>query len=142
MKQIIVLFVFLVPCTMFAQFKLGAGLQYLERTNQIGVHAKTAIGINDKIMLNASGNYYLSKAFRYDVNADVNWRLFDVNETVFFYPLAGLNFLKATDSDIDIGINLGIFSYFPLSDRLDMYLEPKLILGSINSFAMSAGVFF
>ncbi len=142
MKNLFILFAFLIPSAVVGQFKFGAGLNYIERTNQIGVHAKTAIGVNDKIMLNGSATYYLSNATNFDVNVDVNWRILDVNDVVFIYPLGGLNFLKQNNKDIDIGINLGLFSYFPLSSRLDMYLEPKIIVGSINSFVISAGVFF
>lgn len=137
------IFIFLIISNFsFAQFKFGAGLGYLENGNQFSLQAKTAVGITNELMLGGSYNYYLSSANQYDVNVDAMWRIIDINRTVYIYPFGGLHFIKPNNTRIDIGINLGLFSYFPITEKLELYIEPKYILGSARSFSLSAGVFF
>jgi hypothetical protein len=133
---------FVMHSILLAQFNIGAGLTYLERNNDVGLQAKAVLGLAEKWAVAAGGDLILTKGTKFDINTDVQYRI-TLGDFVRFNPLAGLNFTKRTDvSAIDIGINLGLFSFIPLQERLNLYIEPKLTVGSLNSFVLSAGVMF
>ncbi len=131
-------------CTTFAfqahsQFNIGAGMTYVERGNEVGIGAKAFLGLNQFWGASLGANWILTNDIKYDINADAHYRL-NLGE-VRIHPLGGLNFSKLTDiSGLDIGINLGVFSFIPLQERLNLYIEPKITLGNYNSFVLSAGV--
>lgn len=143
MKKITLLIVgFFFMHQLSAQFKLGGGLNYIEKPSSIGIQAKALFGINEHLAMAGDAGYYITKGSQYDLNANLLWRALDVNGVFKLYPEGGIGFYQVKDEELDIGINLGLFSYFPVTDTLDLYIEPKVMIGSANSFALAAGVFF
>lgn len=123
-----------------AQINVGVGLTYIENNNQIGLQGKALLGLSDNWGISAGGDYILSKDIAFDINADAHYR-FDIGQNGKIHPLAGLNFTKYPDnSDIDIGLNFGVFAAMPIQDRFKLYIEPKVIIGGLKSFVISAGV--
>jgi len=94
----------------------------------------------DQNSINIRKYHLLFKGIDFDINGDVHYR-FNIGRDARIHPLAGLNLAKFNgNSTLDIGINLGIFASMPIQDRLQLYLEPKVILGGQSSFAISVGV--
>lgn len=140
----LIFFVCLVfPFLLSAQFHYGGGISYIEFKNSIGIQAKTSFPVHKQLNVSLSAAYFLNKDFGDEVNVDVHYRWFDVNEMVYFYPLAGLSIVKEkSSSTIRPGFNLGLSSHFKITDRLDLYIEPKVIFARLSTFAMSTGVYF
>ena len=124
----------------YSQVNIGAGLTYLERGNEIGLQAKVLYSWNDNWGASAGFDYILTDGTNFDINGDVHYRI-QIGRDARINPLAGLNLVKYnSNSPIDIGINLGVFAVMPIQDRLQLYLEPKVILGGQRSFVISVGV--
>lgn len=124
----------------FSQFNAGGGLTYVEKQNDVGIGAKAILGLAEFWGACLGADLFFTNGVKFDVNADAHYRL-RIGENTAINPLLGLNFTKFSEnSDLDIGINLGLFTLIPLQDRLNLYIEPKLTVGTFNSFVLSAGV--
>lgn len=134
---IIVAFTFLCINDITAQWMLGGGVRYNTNNlvNALGVNAKFAKGISDRLDLNIDGAYYFSKTMSWSVEGDVQWQLLNINDRLILSPLAGLNFTKfsAINNSIYAGASLKFGN-----DRVLYYLEPKWIF-NFNQLVFSAG---
>ena len=64
-----------------------------------------------------------------------------IGRTFSISPITGLNILR-TDADTPVGLNLGLFTDFPIKNNVRVYVEPKYIIGNANGLVISAGVSF
>ena len=136
--SILTFFMFL-PFIGSSQLNYGVGLTYVADGSTLGAQAKFCVDVSDVLRGAASLDYYFEDGSLWDINADVQYKLATIGDETHIYPFAGLHLFKLTD---DIGINLGVFAQFPISDSLKLYLEPKYVLSSFESLQVSAGVFF
>ncbi len=124
----------------YSQFNFGAGLTYLERGSDIGIQGKTFLGLSEYWGAALGADFILTNDIVFDINADAHYR-FNVGQQSRIHPFGGLNLAKFPESsEIDIGINFGVFASFPIQNRLQLYLEPKVIVGGLKTFVLSAGV--
>lgn len=123
-----------------SQFDFGVGLTYLERGNDIGLQGKTFLGLSEYWGASVGADLVLTKGIKFDINADAHYRI-NIGQQSRIHPFAGLNLAKYADiQEIDIGINLGAFASFPIHNNLLLYLEPKVVVGGLKTFVLSAGV--
>jgi len=123
-----------------SQFDVGLGLTYLEQGSDIGLQGKTFLGLSEFWGISAGADFILTKDIKFDINADAHYR-FNIGQESRIHPFGGLNLVKfPNDTEIDIGINLGVFASFPIHNKLQLYIEPKVVLGGLNTFVLSAGV--
>ncbi len=137
-----------------AQFKFGAHAQLLTGGGgSFGVGARGHYQINDDFAGQASFTYYLEDYTAWALDLDVHYSGFDLGDVESFSltPFAGLNIYNVSvDTGLpgfDFGlsstnINVGINGTMPLSGRLSLFVEPKLVLGSGSGFVLTAGVYF
>ena len=150
MKRIIVIaaLVMAFGVTGMAQFKFGAGIALLE--GEIGVQAKAKNYFADAIAGQASFSYYFpgSGVTFWSLDADVHYTGFDIGDVEGFQiaPFGGLNIGNVSVAGFgstEIGINLGVNGTLPLDSGLEIFIEPKLVLGgNLNGFGLAAGVYF
>jgi len=128
-----------------AQFKFGAGAQFF---NDFGLQGKAHNVFSDEIAGQGTFSYYFSSGFTsWGIDADVHYYGLELGEVESFAlaPFAGLNFFSVSAfgvSNSDIGLNLGISATLPLDGGLEIYIEPKIVIGGGDGFAISGGVYF
>ena len=86
-------------------------------------------------------SYYFDSAYDYGIDLDVQYELLTISDDFNIFPLAGLNFSNF-EIGSNIALNLGIFSDFPVTDRLRVYIEPKIIVDNNSTFVAAAGILF
>jgi len=142
MKRILLALIFIGSLAQMgsSQFDFGVGLTYLERGSDIGLQGKTFLGLSEFWGASVGADFILTQDIVFDINADAHYRI-NIGQESRIHPLAGLNLAKFPDnSEIDIGVNFGLFASFPIQNRLQLYLEPKVIVGGLKTFVISAGV--
>jgi len=151
MKKIIVAALLVVgfAFSINAQFKVGAGVSLLE--GDFGVQAKAHNTFSEAIAGQASFSYYFpgTGVTFWSLDADVHYTGFNIGDVEGFRiaPFAGLNYgnvsVDGVGGDNDLGINLGVNGTLPLDGGLEVFIEPKIVLGgNINGFGLAAGVYF
>ncbi len=129
-----------------AQTKFGAGASFLD--GLFGVGARAHNSFTEDFAGQASFHYYFESLVNvYSIDLDVHYSGFDLGDVESFAitPFAGLNFFRAAQNGIggtNTNLNVGVNGTMPLTDTLDLYIEPKFIIGRISSFGVSAGVYF
>ncbi len=128
-----------------AQFKFGGGLQFFE---DLGIQGRAHNVFSEDIAGQGTFNYYFSSGFSsWSIDADVHYHGLDLGEVESFAlaPFAGLNIFRVSAFGVsasDVGLNLGIIGTLPISDGLELYIEPKIVIGGGSGFAISGGVYF
>jgi len=142
MKNVITVFLLFVGLSLSAQFKLGAGLNYTSFRAAWGVQLKTSIPVGDKWKIGGTGDFFVVNDRGWDLNVDAQYQLIEFGQ-IPILPFAGLNFTSLEETDFNVGMNIGVLSFFPITDTLDLYIEPKylLISSANNGMVYSAGVF-
>ncbi|MFT6808983.1 MAG: hypothetical protein ACJA01_002215 [Saprospiraceae bacterium] len=143
MKRILALvfFVAALAITGSAQFKFGAGVGLLE--GRFGVQAKAHNTFTEDFAGQGSFTYYFeSGATVWSLDLDVHYKGFNIGDVEGFSlaPFAGLNIYRVSASAT--GLNVGINGTLPITDSLDLYIEPKIVIGGAGSFGIAAGVYF
>ena len=149
MKRLLTLAVCMIGVSIVtsAQLKFGAGVQVYDR---FGVQGKVHNTFSEEISGQASLSYYfISGVTFWGIDADVHYYGLDLGDIESFAiaPFAGLNFARFSALGVggsDIGLNLGIIGTLPLDNGLEVYLEPKIVIGGARSteFAIGGGVYF
>lgn len=125
-----------------AQLNFGAGAQLIFDGSVFGVQGKVLYkNLTDQIDLSGSFTLYLEDGIDWAIDVDAQYQLTETDAGIRLYPFAGVNILKSF-ANTDIGINLGFGGRMKLTDSLDLYVEPKIILNNGSSLAVTAGVFF
>ncbi len=150
MKKVLTLIVciFAISASGYAQFKFGAGANLIFDGSSFGLGARAHYTINEDFAGQASFHYYLKESdlSLTTIDLDVHYSGFDLGDVESFSltPFAGLNIARASAFGISASttnINVGINGTMPLGG-LDLYVEPKFIIGNGGSFAIAAGVYF
>ncbi len=131
-----------------AQLRFGAGLDALLSTpSTIGVQGKVLYKFSDEISGNGSFSYYISDFFNWSLDVGAQYLLVD-GESLKVSPLVGLDILNGGFSIAGFGVSatttnlqLGAFLELPLGG-MNVYLEPKLVLGSGNGLVVAGGIMF
>ena len=129
-----------------AQTKFGAGVTLLD--GFFGVGARAHNSFTEDFAGQASFHYYFESLVTvYAIDVDVHYSGFDIGDVENFAitPFAGLNIFRSSQSGFggtSTNLNIGVNGSLPLTDTLDLYIEPKFIIGSDTAFGISAGVYF
>lgn len=140
--------------TGFSQFKFGAGAGLIFDGGSFGLGARGHYTVNEDYAGQGTFTYYFeSNISLWTLDLDVHYSGFNIGDVESFRltPFAGLNVYSVSlddvvpgfdASDTDIGLNLGLNGTMPLSGGLELYIEPKIIIGGGSSLALAAGVYF
>ena len=136
-----------------AQFTFGAGISINVDDSFFGLSGKGHYQINDEYAGQASLTYFLenNNVSFFIVDLDVIYNGFNIGDLEGFSikALGGLQVASASvdtgfgsASDTELGLNVGVNAVIPLTDRLDLYIEPKFVISGIDGFVISGGVYF
>ncbi len=148
MKKLIVvaLLIAAFSFTADAQFKFGAGASLIVDGPSIGAGAKGHYTVNEDFAAQGSFHYYFEDFTAWQLDLDVHYNGLDSGDVEGFQlaPFAGLNFAHvsvlgfgATNTNINLGLN----GTLPMGG-LEIYIEPKIVLGGGSAFLLGAGVYF
>lgn len=153
MKKVLALAVFMISMSAvsFGQFKFGAGAVLATGSGgNVGVQAKGHYQINEDFAGQASFTYFFESDVTFThFDLDVHYSGFDLGDVEGFSltPFAGLNIATVSASSngfgasfTDTNINVGVNGTFPITDSMDLYIEPKIVIG--GGFIVGAGVYF
>lgn len=154
MKRILTLVVcvFALSYSASSQVKFGPQATLFFDGTVFGVGAKAHKAFSDDIEGQASFTYFLESGTFWAIDVDVLYNGFDIGDVESFKitPFAGLNYFNSPGITIlgvsaggsSVGLNLGVSAKKAISDGLELFIEPKIILGGGSTFALSGGVFF
>lgn len=154
MKKLVTIVFFLTvfAFTGFSQFKFGAGANLIFDGGSFGIGARGHYTVNEDYAGQGSFHYYFESGLNlWTIDLDVHYSGFNIGDVESFRlsPFAGLNIysvsvdgLGAIGSNTDVGINIGLNGTMPLSNGMELYIEPKFIIGGPSSLALAAGVYF
>jgi hypothetical protein len=132
------------------------------KSGLIALSAKGIYQINDPLHISPSFTIFFPNTTQL-LSSKTNFTAFmiDINGHYVFnrlkrfesYGIAGLNILYAhkkeatgltvfKESDNTIGLNLGIGSYFKLSEKFDLFGEVKYIISKYDQFMVNGGILF
>lgn len=142
----LVIFMSILAISGSAQFKVGAGATLLD--SYFGVQGKGHYTVNEDFAGQGSFSYFFESGVTvWALDLDVHYSGFGIGDLEGFRiaPFAGLNFFRASVLGISSGttnLNLGVNGTMPLTDTMDLYIEPKFTIGNGSAFGISAGVYF
>jgi hypothetical protein len=149
MKKLLTLlfFVTVLSTSAFSQLKFGAGAGLILDGTLFGVGGRGHYTINEDFAGQGTFTYYFEDVSVWTLDLDVHYSGFNLGDVESFRltPFAGLNIFRASVLGFgatDTGINLGLNGTMPLTGSLDLYVEPKIIIGGGSSIAIAAGVYF
>lgn len=138
-KLLVLIFIIVGVYTAQGQIKAGAGVSTYYNSFLLGGQIKLGLPLADKLNLGVSGTYFLKKKSSFAFDVDVRYQLIEIGSTSF-EPLVGFNIGKVGGNG-GTSMNVGVFTLIE-RDRLDIYLEPKLIVDNKTIFVISGGVYF
>lgn len=128
-----------------AQIKVGAGLSLVD--GNIGISGKGTVGVNEQFDAGGMISYYFlegdATALTFDI--DAQYKALGEPDGFRLKGIAGLQFARVAVgdfSDTEIGINIGALLEIPVTESLEVYIEPKYVIEGLEDFVISAGVFF
>ncbi|MEM9548362.1 MAG: hypothetical protein AAGA77_20430 [Bacteroidota bacterium] len=129
-----------------AQTKFGAGgVLNLDNLNSIGVTGKVHHTFDDDFAGQGSFVYYFEDITLYAIDLDVHYSGFDIALGDFaIRPFGGLNIFRISVGgfgDTDINLNLGVSGTKDLGS-VELFIEPKIIIGSGSALNIAGGVYF
>ena len=153
--NLLVLFAFVFTLsTSVAQTKVGGFVGYGSSRQQAGLGTIAEFPVSDKVSLSPSLLFYFPEStntFRY------NWLEFNTNVNYYFfqqgainvYGIGGMNYFNqhvknkdtgSSSSHGDVGVNLGVGSYFNVNKNFYPFAELKFVLGDADQMALFFGV--
>lgn len=151
MKKLFILFTLILFTSVsgFSQFKFGAGANLFFDGGYLGLGAKAHYQITDDFAGQASFHYMLDDIANYTIDLDVLYSGFNIGDLEGFNitPFAGINIFNFDVGLFGIGgsstgINLGVLGNIPITESLDLYIEPKLILSGAGTLVIGGGIYF
>ena len=146
MLRLLAVLCFTLFCTIegFSQFKVGAGANFIFDESFFGVGGRAMYDIDEDFAVQGQFTLLLDDFADYIIELDVFYQGLDLGDVEGFQltPFAGLNIFRAGIGGSDTGLTIGIQGLTPITDGLDLYIEPKLYLGGASSFAIAGGVYF
>jgi hypothetical protein len=132
--------------SLFGQLNFGAGAQLtLDNGAALGVQGKALYEIDETWRGAGSFTFYLADVLDFAIDLDAQYKLIKVSDKFDLAPLAGLNIASGSAGNVDftdLGINLGAFLDFVPNDSYHIYIEPKIVLGGLESLVISGGILF
>lgn len=120
---------------------IGARFLYGSEIEKIGIGILGQYGFEDEIRGELGFNFYPDdNANVFEVNANAQYLL--GNDSVTFYPFAGLNLTSIKHASTKPGINIGAGIEFPLTDVLNFAAEVKYVISKYDQFILGAGINF
>lgn len=124
----------------FSQFNLGAGGQLITDDTIFGIQGKALFEINDQFDAAGTFTFHLDDNADWTIDLDAHYTLLEISESFNIAPLAGLS-ITSEPGNTAVGLNLGGFFDFIMGEKeRHIYIEPKVILGGVSSFVISAGL--
>ena len=145
-KFALVIVAALISMTAFAQQgdkAVGARLVYGSEIEKLGLGIVGQYGITNEVRGDASLFYYPDSDFSaFEFNANAHYLL--GNDSVTFYPFAGLNITNIKHVATKPGLNVGCGIEFPLTDKLVFAAEAKYIIAKkgFAQFVIGGGLNF
>lgn len=152
-KLLLTILFFAISIAMFSQTKIGIQAAYGTNT-EFGVGAKASFKITENIYASPSFNYFFGEGTQgvsssiLGFNADGHY-IFPSKDGLLFYPLAGLNFTRASVSVLgisasttEIGFNVGGGLNYDLSSSLTGVFEAKYVLSAFDQAAFNLGILY
>jgi hypothetical protein len=128
------------------QLKFGAGINLL---NDIGIQGKVHNVFSETIAGQGSFTLFFSSgATIFNIDLDAHYYAFDLGDLESFAltPFAGINIFSSSGENnsgrTDIGLNLGINGTLQLTETLELYVEPRIVINNGTDFGLAAGVYF
>lgn len=145
MNKVLLILMFLGSAvTLSSQLSVGAGLE--SNFDNIGIKGQLKLGLTEDIGIQGSYTIYVSSPISTMLNLDGHYLLTTAgnSDMIVVNALAGFNFWNSgIEGDKSVlGINIGSNVTFPISDGLDMFIEPKLTIISTASIQVAMGVYF
>lgn len=136
--------------TMLAQgFNFGAGAQMVFNGSVLGVQGKAIYNVNNSIDAAGTFTLHLEDFIDWTIDLDAHYLLLEIGEEFGFKPFAGLSITRASvsilgfsESDTSVGLNVGAFFDLLKTDKFQFYVEPKIMIGGFDGFAVSGGILF
>ncbi len=128
----------------YGQISLGGGLE--TNFTSTGLKAQAKIGVNEKFSGQVSFAYFVNNSNPSMLNFDVHYLLTTAGDSdaITISGLGGLNYWSSgiTGVSAELGINIGANITFPITDKLDMFIEPKVTAINTGDFFLALGVYF
>ena len=138
--------------------KIGAHIAYGSEIENAGAGVNAEFGLTDKLSVAPSFTYFFPKSFGYldqkmwEANANAHFYFMNA-EAVGLYGLGGLNYANVTvdtdffgesvsDSEGEIGFNIGAGSNFNLGGSITPFAELKYVISEYDQLVVAAGVRF
>ena len=139
-KLALVIVAALIGIAAFGQEKsIGARLLYTGDFEKLGIGVVGQMDIQNNIRGALSLGFYPDKnASAFEINADAQYLL--GNDSVTFYPFAGLNLTGVKHASTKPGINVGAGIEFPLTDVLKFGAEVKYVISKYDQIIIGAGI--
>ena len=139
-KLALVIVAALIGIAAFGQEKsIGARLLYGSEIEKLGVGVVGQMDIQNNIRGALSlGIYPDDNASVFEINGNAQYLL--GNDSVTFYPFAGLNLTSIKHASTKPGINVGAGIEFPLTDVLKFGAEVKYVISKYDQFVLGAGI--
>ncbi len=150
MKNIAITFLlfFGLITTGFSQFSFGAGVQMIFDGSVLGIQGKALYDVNDSWAGAGTFTYHLEDFYNFSIDFDAHYKGLEISDNFNLAPMVGLSITSFDfgvilgGSHTDTGLNIGAFITFGAGDSIEIYLEPKFILGGAGSLAVSGGILF
>lgn len=149
MLRLLTVSIFVLFCTLegYSQVKFGAGANFTFDGSFFGVGGRAMYDIDEDFAAQGQFTFFLDEFADYAIELDLFYKGLELGEVEGFQltPFAGLNIFRGSLLGVgatDTGLTLGIQGLSPITESLDLYVEPKIYLGGGSSFALAAGVYF
>jgi hypothetical protein len=113
--------------TVSSQIYYGGGMSFNSNANYkaLGLTAKLGVPVSEKFDLNGNVTYYLASQASFAFDADVHYKLFNLDDRVLLNPFGGINFTRTdiTNNSLSLGISLKV-----IAEDYTYYFEPRWIL--------------
>ena len=118
---------------------VGARFLYGSEIEKIGVGILGQYGFEDNIRGELGLSFFPDdNASTFEINANAQYLL--GNESVNFYPFAGLNLTGIKHASTKPGINVGAGVEFPITDVLMFAADVKYVISKYDQFVIGAGI--
>lgn len=135
-----------------AQTRVGGHLAFGSEIESFGIGAVAEFMIKENMGISPSFTYFFGDEYynMWELNGNFNY-YFATEGVAQFYGLAGLNFANVSydddvyesDSNTEMGLNLGIGSNFAISnDKILPYAEIKYVISDYDQLVILAGIKF
>lgn len=152
--SIVVLLIFSSAFTFAQDIGVGGGLAYGSKINNIGLNFRGDLKFYKQWSITPHFNYFFNKkkgvlTTKWNaINIDGHY-FFEIDRTLIFYPLFGVNFASLAEeanditfSNSEVGINLGFGLEYDFSRTLSGFSEIKYVIGDADQLVVTFGLLY